>query len=79
MAGEGGHGLLISFPSPSCYDATVYQAPDTLRLPHVRPPRTHRTTATRRAGLIDDQMEDFMRGLTDEQARQALQKANRLP
>lgn len=33
----------------------------------------------RRAGLIDDQMEDFMRGLTDEQARQALQKANRLP
>jgi TPR repeat protein len=33
----------------------------------------------RRAGLIDPQMEDFMEGLTDDQAKQALQKANRLP
>lgn len=33
----------------------------------------------RRAGLIDPQMEDFMEGLTDDQTKQALQKANRLP
>ncbi|KAJ0342493.1 hypothetical protein COL154_014105, partial [Colletotrichum chrysophilum] len=33
----------------------------------------------RRAGLIDDEMEDFMRGLTDDQTKEALQKANRLP
>ncbi|MGP2494071.1 tetratricopeptide repeat protein [Mesorhizobium sp. PUT5] len=32
----------------------------------------------RRAGLIDQQMEDFMRGLDEAQTRQALQKANRL-
>lgn len=32
----------------------------------------------RRAGLIDQQMEDFMRGLDEDQTRQALQKANRL-
>lgn len=33
----------------------------------------------RRAGLIDPQMEDFMEGLTNDQTKQALQKANRLP
>lgn len=33
----------------------------------------------RRAGLIDPEMEDFMDGLTDDQTKQALQKANRLP
>ncbi len=33
----------------------------------------------RRDGLIDPQMEDFMGGLDDNQTRQALQKANRLP
>jgi TPR repeat protein len=33
----------------------------------------------RRAGLIDDEMEDFLRGLTDDEMKQALQKANRLP
>lgn len=33
----------------------------------------------RRAGLIDDEMEDFLRGLTDDELKQALQKANRLP
>lgn len=32
----------------------------------------------RRAGLIDNRMEDFLGGLTDEETRQALQKANRL-
>ncbi|MBN9242107.1 MAG: sel1 repeat family protein [Mesorhizobium sp.] len=32
----------------------------------------------RRAGLIDNQMEDFMGGLTEDETRQALQKANRL-
>lgn len=32
----------------------------------------------RRAGLIDDQMEDFLAGLTEEETRLALQKANRL-
>lgn len=32
----------------------------------------------RRAGLIDQQMEDFMQGLDDDQTKQALQKANRL-
>ncbi|QDC03232.1 sel1 repeat family protein [Mesorhizobium sp. 8] len=32
----------------------------------------------RRAGLIDDQMEDFLGGLTEEETRLALQKANRL-
>jgi len=32
----------------------------------------------RRAGLIDDEMEDFMGGLTEDETRQALQKANRL-
>jgi uncharacterized protein len=32
----------------------------------------------RRAGLVDDQMEDFMNGLTDDQTKQALMKANRL-
>ena len=35
--------------------------------------------AARRAGLIDPQMEDFMQGLDEDQTRQALQKANRLP
>ncbi|WP_292158800.1 tetratricopeptide repeat protein [Mesorhizobium sp.] len=33
----------------------------------------------RRAGLIDAEMDDFLQGLDDEQTRQALQKANRLP
>jgi TPR repeat protein len=33
----------------------------------------------RRAGLIDDEMEDFLRGLTEGEMKQALQKANRLP
>lgn len=33
----------------------------------------------RRAGLIDPQMDDFLQGLDDDQTRQALQKANRLP
>jgi uncharacterized protein len=33
----------------------------------------------RRAGLIDPQMDDFLQGLTDDQTKQALQKANRLP
>ncbi|RWL18302.1 MAG: sel1 repeat family protein [Mesorhizobium sp.] len=33
----------------------------------------------RRAGLIDPQMDDFLRGLTDDQTKQALQTANRLP
>ncbi|WP_436246965.1 tetratricopeptide repeat protein [Mesorhizobium amorphae] len=33
----------------------------------------------RRAGLIDPQMDDFLQGLTDDQTRQSLQKANRLP
>lgn len=33
----------------------------------------------RRAGLIDPQMDDFLQGLDDEQTKQALQKANRLP
>jgi TPR repeat protein len=33
----------------------------------------------RRAGLIDDEMEDFLRGLTDDETKQALRKANRLP
>jgi TPR repeat protein len=33
----------------------------------------------RRAGLIDEEMEDFLRGLTDDEMKQALQKANRLP
>ncbi|MEQ1936776.1 tetratricopeptide repeat protein [Mesorhizobium sp. CN5-321] len=33
----------------------------------------------RRAGLIDDEMEDFMNGLTDAQTKEALKKANRLP
>ncbi len=33
----------------------------------------------RRAGLIDAEMEDFLRGLTDEEVKQALQRANRLP
>lgn len=33
----------------------------------------------RRAGLIDPEMEDFMEGLTQDEAKQALQKANRLP
>lgn len=33
----------------------------------------------RRAGLIDAEMEDFMEGLTQDEAKQALQKANRLP
>lgn len=32
----------------------------------------------RRAGLIDDEMEDFMRGLTEDETKQALRKANRL-
>lgn len=32
----------------------------------------------RRAGLVDQQMEDFMQGLDDDQTKQALQKANRL-
>jgi TPR repeat protein len=32
----------------------------------------------RRAGLIDNEMEDFMAGLTEDETRQALQKANRL-
>ncbi|MBZ9795821.1 hypothetical protein LB556_09065 [Mesorhizobium sp. ES1-4] len=33
----------------------------------------------RRAGLIDQEMDDFLQGLSDDQTRQALQKANRLP
>lgn len=33
----------------------------------------------RRAGLADPQMDDFMQGLDEEQTKQALQKANRLP
>ena len=33
----------------------------------------------RRAGLIDQEMEDFLQGLTEEETRQALQRANRLP
>ncbi|MGX5803291.1 tetratricopeptide repeat protein [Bradyrhizobium sp. Arg314] len=33
----------------------------------------------RRAGLIDPQMDDFLQGLDDDQTKQALQKANRLP
>ncbi len=33
----------------------------------------------RRAGLIDPEMDDFLQGLTDDQTKQALQKANRLP
>ncbi|MER8378501.1 tetratricopeptide repeat protein [Mesorhizobium sp. M1163] len=33
----------------------------------------------RRAGLIDQEMDDFLQGLTDEQTQQALQRANRLP
>jgi TPR repeat protein len=33
----------------------------------------------RRAGLVDAQMEDFMAGLTNDETKQALQKANRLP
>lgn len=33
----------------------------------------------RRAGLIDPEMEDFLDGLTEEEMKQALQKANRLP
>ena len=32
----------------------------------------------RRAGLTDPQLEDFMNGLTDEEIRTALQRANRL-
>lgn len=33
----------------------------------------------RRAGLIDPEMEDFMEGLTEDETKQALQRANRLP
>lgn len=33
----------------------------------------------RRAGLADPRMDDFMQGLDEEQTKQALQKANRLP
>ena len=33
----------------------------------------------RRAGLIDPQMDDFLQGLDDDQTKQALRKANRLP
>lgn len=33
----------------------------------------------RRAGLIDPEMDDFLQGLDDDQTKQALQKANRLP
>lgn len=33
----------------------------------------------RRAGLVDQEMEDFIRGLTEDETRQALQRANRLP
>lgn len=33
----------------------------------------------RRAGLIDREMEDYLEGLTDEQMKEAVQKANRLP
>jgi TPR repeat protein len=33
----------------------------------------------RRAGLIDQEMEDFLHGLTEEETKQALQRANRLP
>jgi len=32
----------------------------------------------RRQGLVDPEMEDFLRGLTDEEAKQALERANRL-
>ncbi|QKD01340.1 tetratricopeptide repeat protein [Mesorhizobium loti] len=33
----------------------------------------------RRAGLIDADMDDFLQGLSEDQTKQALQKANRLP
>jgi TPR repeat protein len=33
----------------------------------------------RRAGLIDSEMEDFLHGLTDDEMKAALQRANRLP
>lgn len=33
----------------------------------------------RRAGLVDPEMEDFMAGLTDEETKEALRRANRLP
>ncbi|KRA00301.1 hypothetical protein ASD64_01635 [Mesorhizobium sp. Root157] len=33
----------------------------------------------RRAGLIDQEMEDFLHGLTADETKQALQRANRLP
>jgi TPR repeat protein len=33
----------------------------------------------KRAGLVDDRMEDFMNGLTDDQVKDAIKKANRLP
>jgi TPR repeat protein len=33
----------------------------------------------RRAGLIDQRMDDFLQGLDDDQTKQALQRANRLP
>ncbi|MGX5840512.1 tetratricopeptide repeat protein [Mesorhizobium sp. ArgA1] len=33
----------------------------------------------RRAGLIDPEMDDFLQGLADDQTKQVLQKANRLP
>ena len=32
----------------------------------------------RRAGLTDPEMDDFMNGLTDEETKQAIEKANRL-
>ena len=32
----------------------------------------------RRAGLSDPEMDDFLRGLTDEEQKQALERANRL-
>lgn len=33
----------------------------------------------RRAGLIDPEMDDFLQGLGDDQTKEALRKANRLP
>lgn len=33
----------------------------------------------RRAGLVDREMEDYLEGLTDEQMKEAVRKANRLP
>ena len=34
--------------------------------------------AARRAGLTDPEMDDFLRGLTDDEMKQALERANRI-